>query len=100
MATEIIQGERNYLLINWSGGFVGNSPVFWRDGGSGYTQWIDEAQRWTKDEAEKCIRSIRGSHNMSMWKLEDIESIAKRTIDVQDLRKLESQIGCDNGEGV
>jgi len=77
-----------YLLQNCSGGYVGNSPVFWRDGGSGYTHLIDEAKRWTKEEAELQIRSTRGSHTWQMWSVAEIEAVAKRTVDIQDLRKL------------
>lgn len=77
-----------YLLQNCSGGYVGNSPVFWREGGSGYTPWIDEAKRWTKEDAELYIRSTRGTHSWQMWSVAEIESVAKRTVDIQDLRKL------------
>jgi hypothetical protein len=76
-----------YLLQNCSGGYVGNSLVFWREGGSGYTPWIDEAKRWTKEEAELQIRSTRGSHTWQMWSVAEIEAVAKRTVDIQDLRK-------------
>ena len=77
-----------YLLQNCSDGFIGNSPVFWHESGSGYTQWIDEAKQWTKEEAEKQIQSTRGTHQWQMWSVEEIESVAKRTVDIQDLRKI------------
>lgn len=77
-----------YLLQNCSGGYVGNSPVFWCKDGSGYTQWIDEAKRWTKEEAEKQIWSTRGSHTWKMWSVAEIEAVAKRTVDIQDLQTL------------
>jgi len=77
-----------YLLQNCSGGYVGNSPVFWRKGGSGYTPWIDDAQRWTKESAEFQIQSTRGTHAWQMWSVAEIEAVAKRTVDIQDLRKL------------
>jgi len=79
-----------YLLQNCSGGYVGNSPVFWHKDGGGYTQWIDEAKRWTKEEAERQIRSTRGTHSWVMWPVDEIEAAAKRTVDIQDLRKLSS----------
>lgn len=81
-----------YLLQNCSGGYVGNSPVFWHNNGNGYTPWIDEAKRWTKEEAEAQIKSTRGSHTWTMWSVEEIESVAKRTVDMQDLRKLGQQL--------
>lgn len=77
-----------YLLQNLNAGYVGNSPMFWREGGSGYTPWIDEAKRWTRQEAEAQIRSTRGTHFWQMWSLAEVEAIAERTVDIQDLRKL------------
>lgn len=76
-----------YLLQNCSAGYVGNSPMFWREGGSGYTPWIDEAKRWTKEEAEQQIRATCGTHSWAMWSVAEIEAKAKRTVDIQDLRK-------------
>ena len=76
-----------YLLQNVNAGYIGNSPVFYHASGSGYTQWIDEAKRWPKDEAELFMQTTRGSHNWKMWPLEQILSSAKRTVDIQDLRK-------------
>lgn len=80
-----------YLLQNCSAGYVGNSPVFWHKSESGYTPWIDDAKRWAKEEAEQQIRSTRGSHTWQMWSVEEIEAAAKRTVDIQDLRKLVSE---------
>lgn len=78
--------DAQYLLQNVTAGYVGNSPVFWREGGSGYTQWIDEAKRWTNEEAETQVRSTSGTHQWVIWKLSSIEKAAKRTVDIQDLR--------------
>jgi DNA-directed RNA polymerase subunit RPC12/RpoP len=82
--------EQRFLLQNVGDGFVGNSPVFWHKSGSGYTQWIDDAKLWTKEEAEKQIKSTRGSHRWQMWDIEEITPVAKRTVDIQDLRKVSS----------
>ena len=83
--------EEIYLLQCLNIGYVGNSPMFWREGGSGYTPWIDEAERWTRQEAESLIRSTSGTHDWEMWSLAEVEAIAKRTVDIQDLRKLVRQ---------
>lgn len=79
--------QKLYLLQNCSAGYLGNSPLFWREGGCGYTQWIDEAKRWTYREARVQIRSTRGTHHWKMWPLTDIEAVARRTVDMQDLRR-------------
>jgi len=75
-----------YLLQNCTGGYVGNSPCFWHKDDSGYTPWIDDAKRWTKEEAELQIRSTQGSHTWKMWPLHQITAAAKSTVDIQDLR--------------
>lgn len=76
-----------YLLCNRSAGFLGNSPVFWRKGGSGYTQWIDEAEHWTEVEADRQIQSCMGSHHFEKIPLSLVERLAKRTLDQQDLNR-------------
>ena len=76
-----------YLLQNVGAGYVGNSPVFWQEGG-GYSQWIDKAKRWTYEEARLQVQSTKGSHSWKMWKLSTIEKHAQRTVDMQDLPSL------------
>jgi hypothetical protein len=76
-----------YLLQNCTAGYCGNSPMFWREGGSGYTPWIAEAKVWSKEEAEQQIRSTQGSHSWQIWPLALIRGNAKATVDIQDLRK-------------
>lgn len=82
-----VKKRRLYLLQNRSAGYLGNSPVFWANGGGGYTQWIDEAKRWTLVEAQKQIDATRSSHDFRAIPLDEIERVAKRTVDMQDLRR-------------
>lgn len=79
----IVEENQKYLLQNCTAGYVG----FWREGGSGYTPWIDEAKRWTLKEADAQIRSTSGTHSWKLWSLDAIEAIAKRTVDIQDMQK-------------
>jgi len=79
--------EELFLLQNCGAGYIGNSPIFWRKNGSGYTQWIDDAELWTKEGAERQIESTRGTHSWQMWPIAEVEAVAKRTVDIQDLRK-------------
>lgn len=81
--------ENAYLLQNVTAGYCGNSPMFYRSGGGGYTHWIAEAEVWTKEAAEKQIESTKGSHEWKMWPLALIRSVSKATVDIQDLRKYE-----------
>jgi hypothetical protein len=76
-----------YLLQNVGAGYLGNSPVFWAESNSGYTQWIDQAKRWTYREAMAQKRGSHGTHKWKLWPVTLIESVAKRTVDMQDLAK-------------
>lgn len=78
--------EDKYLLQNCSGGYVGNSPLFWAKTG-GYTPWIDEAKIWTKEAADLQVRATRGTHTWNIWSWAEIRSVAKRAVDIQDLRR-------------
>lgn len=91
--TDSVPSEPMYLLQNVTAGYLGNSPVFWRDGGGGYTQWIDEAKHWTKAETEQQIRSTSGTHKWAMWSVDEIIAAARRTVDIQDLRNRRSSYG-------
>lgn len=79
-----IDRSKLVLLQNCSAGYLGNSPVFWREGGSGYTQWIDEAKRWSEAEADAQIKSTSGTHDWRKWPLTIVERLAKRTVDFQE----------------
>lgn len=79
--------EDSYLLQNVTAGCCGNSPLFWCEGGGGYTPWIAEAKVWTKEEAEQVIVSTSGSHKWKMWPLALIRSVSAAAVDIEDLRK-------------
>lgn len=75
-----------YLLQNETAGYVGNSPLFWKEGGCGYTAEIEKARRFTWQEAGNVIRSTRGTHRWKRWKLSDVEKATIRVVDMQLLR--------------
>lgn len=76
-----------FYLQNVTAGYLGNSPLFWRKGGSGYTQWIDEAELFTREKAGNLARAATGTHAFVIWSRTEIEKVARRTVDMQDLRK-------------
>ena len=78
-----------YLLMHKEAGFIGNSPIFWRKGGNGYTQWIDEAEKFSEEKADEIISNTKGSHNFKKMSWEYIKSISKRTIGIQDVNLME-----------
>lgn len=62
--------------------YVGNCPMWWKEGG-GYTTRIDEAARFTIEQALAQCRS-RGTD--LAWLCSDIEPLARPTIDHQYMR--------------
>lgn len=63
---------------------VGNCAMFWRLGG-GYTCNVDDAEVFT---AEDAIRIASSRETDVMRPKSVIDAIARRHVDVQDLRKL------------
>ena len=59
--------------------FVGNSALFWRDGGHGYTCNLDEAWRvpvtWKPDRDTDVLRACA-----------EVDALAERHVDVQRLK--------------
>ena len=82
--------EDQYLLQNAGIGHLGNSILWWKRGGSGYTEKVVLAERFTSEACDKLIRSSRGSHHFIKHKLEDVIRVSCRVCDMQDLGKLES----------
>ena len=76
----------SYLLQNLHQGYIGNSPVFWRKGGHGYTPWIDEAEIFDEETANIYLRE--DDNKWQIWPAQDVFDNAKRTVDIQDLRKI------------
>ncbi len=77
-----------FYIQNVGAGYLGNSPIWWGKNGCGYTQWLDEAHRFTSDEADKTIDGCRGSHVLKKWSCEAVDAAARLTVDIQNLDKL------------
>lgn len=76
---------RSFVLVNRSAGCVGNSPLFWKRGGGGYTPLVDDAETFTLAAALAQIRSSRSSHRFELFSLATIERLAVRVVDSQEL---------------
>lgn len=63
--------------------FVGNCPVWWGPNGSGYVTRLDEAGRYTKQEA---IKQNRTRDTDVPWPCAEIDAIARHTVDLQHMR--------------
>lgn len=74
-----------FYIRNVGAGFLGNSPIWWQKGGSGYTQWLDDAKRFSNEEADGVIQSCLGTHQFEKWPCKKVDDAAKLTVDIQDL---------------
>ena len=75
-----------YLIRNMDAGFLGNSPIFWRENNSGYTQWINEAKLFTSEKADELVEE--NPRKWVKYNAEKVFRIAKQTIDIQDWNRL------------
>ncbi|HAL22283.1 MAG TPA: hypothetical protein DCP40_06090 [Stenotrophomonas sp.] len=63
--------------------FVGNCPMWWGPHGSGYVTRLDEAGRYTEEEA---IRQNRTRETDIPWPCSEIDALARQTVDCQHMR--------------
>ena len=54
----------NDKYLMWTGDYVGNSLLFWRQGKAGYTTDIEKAHQFDFDEAIKIQSNTHGNHQM------------------------------------
>ena len=75
--------EEKYYIRD-SRQYVGNCLLWWRKDKCGYTTNLDDAGRFTKEEAEKiCLNRDTDV----MYLVDDIDNIAERHVDSQRLEK-------------
>jgi len=64
--------------------YCGNSVMWWRINGCGYTSNLDEAWKVTKEQAKN--RGIRKTDKL--WPCEEIDAKSERHFDIQKLREI------------
>lgn len=73
---------RRKYFVQDTRGYVGNSVVWWRPNGRGYTVDIRDAGIYDDDE-------VRGMRDTDVaWPVEDVLRLVQHHVDVQDLRGL------------
>ncbi|MFK3649316.1 hypothetical protein ACI2IY_12910 [Lysobacter enzymogenes] len=68
--------------------YVGNCPQWWCPNGRGYTTRIDEAAKFTREQA---ARQQNARSSDVPWPCTLIDSLQRPTIDIQDLHKASAQ---------
>jgi len=76
-----------YLVQNKTAGYVGNSPMWWSADDCGYTPWVGDAKRFSIEEANALVDSLKGSHDLDVWPLSHVLQNSQLTVDIQKLRK-------------
>ncbi|MBV7482481.1 hypothetical protein [Bordetella sp. BOR01] len=72
-----------------SRGYVGNCPMWSAKGGNGYTTRLDQAQRYTFDDA---MRQHRSRPSDVPWPCDRIDGLRRPTVDTQDMGGVNAQV--------
>jgi hypothetical protein len=83
--------QTKYVLWNKQAGYVGNSILFWRKGGHGYTCNLDDAELFDEQYAKDYAKHSHGK--FIALSFTELEKIAKREVDIQDLQIQEKKGG-------
>lgn len=79
---------KQYYVQRHASGYVGNSLVWWRKGGSGYVCDLREAEVWSEEDSAALILSDQGQ-KYTRWPKDEIDPLIQHHIDMQDVRRLE-----------
>lgn len=80
-----------YYIMRHESGYLGNSPFWWAKKGHGYTAYIENAERFTKEEAEKTAGVPVGEKGDKYiaWPCDFIDSRLHKVFDGQDFGQFE-----------
>ncbi len=74
---------RRYYIQNTKG-YCGNSVIWWREGGHGYTSDLAKAWKVTKEKADEICAGRRPTEDIA-WAADEIDRMAQRHMDMQEL---------------
>lgn len=76
------------FYIQDSRSYAGNSAIWWRTDGKGYTSDLTEAWRVNKEKAERICRSRSTDR---MWPCHQIDAITQKHFDAQNFTRMKTQ---------
>jgi len=76
----------SYFLYTTDERGWGDTVLWWKKDGAGYTRFIEEAGGYLLAEAEKIVR---GGHSVAMVKAPEAYASAKRVVRIEDLEGTE-----------
>jgi hypothetical protein len=77
-------------------GLCGNSVLWWRVDGAGYTADIDTAWKLTRTEAERICSGKRGDQ---MFPVAAVDKMARREVHIDLLRQYEEEVANEQAAG-
>lgn len=77
------QAKPHLFYIQDTRQVVGNCPMWWGPNGSGYVTRLDEAGRYTEQEA---VHQNRTRETDVPWPCAEIDALARKTVDCQHMR--------------
>ena len=81
--------SNQYYIQRIASGLLGNSPVWWAKGGSGYTSYIQNAEKFSLEDAAKLVMDY---DKYAMWSCDEVNKRLHLVYDIQDKKNL----GTDN----
>jgi len=80
-----------YYIQRHASGYLGNAPVWWCKNGQGYSAYLENAEKFTKEDAEKtcgCPIGEKGEKYRA-WPCDFIDSRSFTVFDMQYFHELE-----------
>jgi len=71
---------RKFYIQRHASGFVGDSPLWWKEGGHGYTTQLDDAQVWTEEDAMALLMEDQGE-KFTAWPKPHVEAAVVEIVD-------------------
>jgi len=73
-----------YYIQRYASGFLGNSPIWWAKKGNGYSAYLENAERFSKEDADKIL--IAAPEKYAMYPCDFIDAHTHKVFDMQDFR--------------
>jgi hypothetical protein len=87
--------SKQEFYVHRKGTFTGNAPSFWAKGGSGYTAYVNNAERFSAEDAYKLYKD-----DPTKWELFNCDAVDARlhlVFDIQDKKLLGTDALCPSG---
>lgn len=86
---EYIAG-RKYYVQNKERGYLGNSPLWWAQGGHGYTDDLSRAEQFTDEASAQMVKE--NPDKWARWPSVLIDQYAHRVFDSQNFHEIKEKM--------